>query len=517
MENRHIAKTAFGMSGITFVSRLFGLVREWLRGYLLGTSHSSDAFTLAFLFPNLMRRLVGEGALMVAFIPVVSDYVHRDREELEDFVYGFFTVLFCSLIAIVGVTVAAAPVLKFFLPEFARVPGKVDLTVSLTRLMFPYLFFISLAALSQGILNAYKVFIPSATTPILLNISIITAGFLLGGYMREPAYALGIGVLAGGVLQFFFQVPFLSKRGIRYRFRLKVSSGVKRVFMLMVPGALGAGVYQVNALVSQFIAAFLEEGTVAALRFSLTLIELVLGIFIISITTVILPVLSEKASKGDREGMKKNLSFALRLCVLITLPSTIGLMVLRHEVITMLFRYGRFTENSVRMVATALVYHAFGLAGIGGTRVLVQMFFSMKDMKTPVYIAAGAMIVNLVLCYYLARPLRLGGIALAGSISSYCQFIFLIIILQRRVGRIVDRRTLLSSMKSLLSCALMGVVLYYLRGALGIVDGTRATQALLTVGMIGAGVIVFILVNLSLKNRDIIELIRVIAGKIRPE
>jgi len=190
--------------------------------------------------------------------------------------------------------------------------------------MFPYILFISLAALSQAILNSFKVFVPSATTPILLNISIITLGFALARKFYNPSLALAVGVIFGGILQFSFQLPFLNKYGIKYGFIFNIKNpGVKRVIMLMLPGAIGGGVYQINALVSQIIAAFLEEGSVAALRFSNTLVELVLGVFVISISTVILPALSEKSSQGDREGMKENLSFALKLVFLVTLPFTL--------------------------------------------------------------------------------------------------------------------------------------------------------------------------------------------------
>ncbi len=518
MENGRIAKSAFSMSVVTFLSRLFGLMREWLRGFLLGTTGSSDAFTLAFLFPNLMRRLVGEGALMAAFVPVISEYlVGEDKDELDDFVYSFFTLLFLILIGMVGIAVAGAPLLRYFLPAFTRVEGKIELTISLTRLMFPYVLFISLAALSQGILNAYRVFVPSATTPILLNVSIITIGLLFSERVKNPGYALGIGVIAGGILQFFFQWPFLIKKGIKYRPRFHFSNpGVRRVLLLMLPGAIGAGVYQINALISEFIAAFLEEGSVAALRFSHTLMELVLGIFIISITTVILPVLSEKSAKGDLEGMRQNLAFALRLTFLITLPATFGLMILRYPIVTMLFRYGRFTLSSVDMVSGALLYHAAGLVGIGGTRVVVQMFYSMKDTKTPMYVAGTVMLINIVLCYYLSRSLRLGGIALAGTISSFCNFFFLLFLLRGRVGPVVKREVLISFLKSLVAAGFMSGLLALMVKRLGeIMDKSRVHNAGITVFIIAAGLAIFFIVNVLLKNRDVVELKKTVMGRLK--
>lgn len=516
MDNRRIVQSAIHISFFTIISRILGYFREWVRGYLLGTTGSSDAFTMAFMFPNLLRRLVGEGALTAAFVPIFSDYLERSgREELDRFVKSFFTLLFFFLLFLVILALILAPILRYFLPEFAKIPKKIELTIFLTRLMFPYILLISLAALTQAILNSYKVFIPSAATPILLNVAIITLGLLMGTRMKEPGIALGIGVLLGGLLQFFFQIPFLNKRGISYGFHPDFRNpGVRKVFLLMIPGAIGAGVYQINALFSQFIAAFLEEGSVAALRFSNTLEELILGGFVISISTVILPALSEKSSRGDREGMMQNLRFALRLVFFITIPATFGLLILRYPIVRMLFQYGRFDEKSTDMVAYALFFHAFGLCGTGGARVTVQMFYSMKDTKTPVYIAFIAMAINLVLCYYLSKYLRLGGIALAGSISAFFNFYLLLIILKRRVGRIMDASALKSLLKSLSSSMVMGAVLYFALQTFGeVMESRRIYNAGITLSFLLFGSLLYFLINILLKNRDAIALIRMVRGK----
>jgi len=515
MDNKKIAKSAFSMGIFTLISRIFGLLREWLRGYLLGTSGSSDAFAIAFMFPNLLRRLVGEGAMTAAFIPVFTDYRDGDRDELESFVDSFFTAILIILIFIVVLAFVLAPILRLFLPEFAKIPKKIELTIFLTRLMFPYILFISLAALNQAILNSYRIFIPSASTPILLNISIITIGLLFGSKLRDPGIALGIGVLIGGIIQFSFQLPFLLKKDITYSLSFDFkNAGMKKVFQLMVPGAIGAGVYQINALVSQIIAASLEEGSVAALRFSNTLVEVVLGVFVISISTVILPALSEKSSKSDIDGMKKNLSFGLRLVFLITLPSTFGLLVLRYPIIRMLFKYGKFTEESTQMVAYALLFHSIGLVGIGGMRVVVQGFFSMKDTKTPVYIAVVAMAINLLLCYLLSKPLRLGGIAFASTISAYSNFLLLVYILKKKIGRIIDKETVSSFLKSAASSIIMAVVLYILlRNLSSIMMKSRLENVLITLLLIVIAIIIFFLINILLKNGDVLELKNLILRK----
>jgi putative peptidoglycan lipid II flippase len=517
MDNRKIVKSAFNMSIVTFVSRVFGLGREWLKAYLLGTSWSADAFTLAYMIPNTFRRLVGEGAMTAAFVPVMSDYIERnDKKDLDDFVNSFFSMLFFFLIFFVALIVVLAPMLRYILPEFEKSPEKIQLTIFLFRMMFPYIFFISLAALTQSILNTYKTFVPSAMTPILLNISIISAAWLLRHRMPNPSIAFGIGVLIGGLIQFVFQMPFLLKRGIGYRFSLHVKNpGIRKVFFLMVPGTIGAGVYQINTLVSQFIAAALEEGSVAALKFSNFLIEVVLGVFIISITTVILPALSEKSSKGDGDGMKQTLAFALRLVFLITLPAMFGLIVLRFPIIRMLFRYGQFTEQSTAMVAYALLFHAPGLCGTGGTRAIAQMFFAMKDTKTPMYVAAVVMAVNILLCFALSGPMKLGGIALAGTVSAFINFFILLIILRRRVGGVFTPEVVSSILKSLLSSVIMAGILYLLLWSFSdIMSGSRLYNAGLTILFLVAGVFIFFILNILLKNRDVLELKKVISGKL---
>jgi len=382
--------------------------------------------------------------------------------------------------------------------------------------MFPYILFISLAALTQSILNTYKIFVPSAMTPILLNISIISIGFLLWTRLPDPAFALGIGVIAGGALQLFFPMFFLRKRGVRYRFSLGFKDpGVRRVVALMLPATIGAGVYQINTLVSEFIAATLEEGSVAALRFSNVLVEVVLGGFVISLATVMLPALSERSSKGDMGGMKESLSFALRIAFLITLPAAFGLFVLRHPIIRMLFRYGEFSEKSAQMVAYALAFHVIGLCGTGGARVVVQMFFSMKDTRTPVMVAGISMASNLLLCYYLSKPLKLGGIALAGALSVYIDFVLLTVILERRVGRIVDREIVVSFLKSLVSSALMAAALYSLLVTFDdAMAASRLSNAGLTILFLFVGAGLFFFFNLTLKNNDILRLKNLIAEKL---
>jgi putative peptidoglycan lipid II flippase len=527
MDNEKIVKSAANMSLVTFVSRVFGLFRDQVIGYLMGTSSSADAFRLAFRFPNLLRRLVAEGAMLASFVPVFSDYVEREnREKLDDFVQSFFTLLFAALLAIVALGFLLSPLLRWFLPEFAKVQGKLELTVFLIRLMFPYILFISLSALTQAILNTYKVFAPSAATPIFLNISIIGLGLLLGFRLKDPAVAVGMGVLLGGVLQFVYPLPFMKRKGVRYRFVFHITNpGVKRVFLLMLPATIGAGVYQINVFVSDIIAANLKvEGSVAALGYSNTLVELVLGIFIISISTVILPTLSRKRSKGDLAGMKTSLAFALRLVFLVTIPATVGLFVLRYPIIRMiyqLFRHGKFTEQSTNMVACALAFQVLGLCGVGGARVSVQMFFSMKNTKTPVYIAAVTMAVNLGLCYALSYPLghrfrfSLGGVALAGSVASYVNFLLLLGILERRVGRIVNRALVVSVAKGTLASALMAAPLWYGVRLFGDrMAGSGLANAGLTLALIFAGVLLFILFSVLLRNRDLLDLKETIVKRI---
>ncbi|MCC6622848.1 MAG: murein biosynthesis integral membrane protein MurJ [Deltaproteobacteria bacterium] len=427
------------MTAMTLVSRVLGLVREQVRAIYLGTGAASDAFGIATTIPNLFRRLFAEGAMTAAFVPIFTEYLKKSSaEETRRFLSRFVTWLtfIVTLFTILGIILTPQIIQIFFASEFANVPGKVALTITLTQIMWPYLVFVTIAAVLQGILNAHHIFGPSAFAPVLMNLGIIVGALALAEVMPDPSYALVIGFLLGGVLQLVFQVPWLFRStpirfGVDFHFR---DPGVNRLIKVMAPGMFAAGVYQFNVFASQLIAAGLEEGSVSSLQYSIRLQELVLGLFVVSVAQVILPRLSEQTALEDHEGVKRTTSYAVRLIAFVTLPCTVLLVLLAEPIVKALFQFGAFDQRSTEATAFALRFHALGLFFIGQARVLTQVFFAYKDLKSPLWVSAGDLVVNIGLCLALSLPLAQGGIALAASLAALVQSVALHALLARRLG-----------------------------------------------------------------------------------
>jgi len=423
------------MTVLTFASRVLGLVREQVRGYYLGTGTGADAFGLGSTLPNLFRRLLAEGAMTAAFVPVFTGYKEKKtREELINFLSSFLTLLTCvaTAVCLLGIVLADWIVPAFF-PGFGSVEGKLALTVVITQITFPYLLLVTLAALAQAVLNTFGRFGPSAFTPILLNLSIILAAYLLHDSFPDPSYAFAVGFVIGGFLQLAFQLPWVFRTGLR----LKLSfhwrhPGVRELIRVFLPGAFAAGIYQVNVFVSEMIASSLSEGSIAALGYSIRLQELILGVFVISITTVILPALSSQVAAGDRKGYGETVLLALDSLALVTVPAAFGLIAVREPLLRLLFQQGAFDPDSTSMTGLAVLFHSMGVYFIASSRSLNQAFYAMKDLKTPMLVSVVALVVNVAGCYILAVPLAHGGIAAANSLSAAVTGLLLFVLLLRR-------------------------------------------------------------------------------------
>ncbi len=424
---RHILGPSARMAAVTMASRVLGLVREQVRAALLGTSDAADAFTTAYIIPNLLRRLVGEGALTAAFVPVYTHYSERiDARRLRELTGRFVTFfsMVLALTAALGTAGAHLLVADLFAPGYSSTPSKLALTVFLTRMMFPYVFFIGLAALCQAILNSNRYFTLPASTPIVLNLSIIGSALLLSSRLPTPAHALALGVVAGGILQAAMQLPLLWRLGFRPRLpRMRLDPFTRRILRLMLPGVFGAGIYQINVAVSQAMASYLGKGAVSSLQYSSRLLELVLGVFVVAVSTAILPELSRRAATGDLAGMRRTFSFCIVTVCMITMPASITAILMRKELVHLLFSFksGSFGARSVDLTAWALLFHMTGLVFIGLCRVLVPVFYSFHDTTTPVVVAAAAMLINIAGCLYLPAWFSHGGIALANTLSALVQ------------------------------------------------------------------------------------------------
>lgn len=503
----------------TLVSRLLGYVRDLLQAYFLGTGHSADAFTIAFTIPNLFRRLTGEGAMTAAFVPTFTEIKEKgDRKELWKFGNVFFydLALVMGLATVLGI-VFAPGLVKVIAYGFKATEGKWAQTIAMTRVMFPYLFFISLAALASAILNSFRRFFIPASTPILFNLAVIAAAACLARGSRAPARVFCLGVLAGGVLQLLVQVPFLRKEGMRFTFGLSFRHpAVRRVAALMVPGVLGAGVYQVNFALSRMIASGLGRGSTAALYYSSRIEELTMGLFSIALAAALLPVFSEHAAALDMPEMKRTLGFSLRLTSFVTLPAAAGLVVLSRPIIRVLFERGKFDSESTSLSAACLLFFALGLPFVSGVKMLAPAFFSLKDMRSPVIVGVAVMAVNVGLSFALMGRLRVGGLALALSLSQVVNFGALFAWLEKKIGPMDRRAVAATAGKALAASALMAAALLFFRPVIDVATAPFARQAAGLAAAIALGIGLYILSLWLISPKEAKSLVGTVLHAARP-
>jgi putative peptidoglycan lipid II flippase len=518
-EQIKIAKAASIVGAATLLSRIFGYVRDMVVALLFGAGSATDAFFVAFRIPNLLRRLVGEGALTASFIPVYSEYLNqRSKEESDELVNASFSILTVSLIIITGLGIVFSPlIIKIMAYGFTKDVTKFQLTVFLTRIMFPYIFFIGLVALAMGVLNSWKHFTAPALAPVLLNVCIIISAVFFHKFLGEPIISLALGVIMGGVAQLGFQIPFILRQGIRLRFLINFSHpGVRRIATLMAPSVLGLGVTQLNVLVSTFLASYLPEGSVSYLYYADRLLEFPMGIFAIAIATAVLPTMSDQRAKNDILGMKETLGFSLRLTFLVIMPAMVGLIALRQPLINVLFQRGAFDAQATEMTAQALLFYALGLIFFAGVRIIVPAFYSLQDTKTPVKAASLALIANAALGAWLMVPFKHGGLALATSLAAGVNFAFLIICLRRKIGSIGSTQIIRSFGQSLAASLVMGLAIYFISaGCSWETSGLTTSKVFLLVGAIVAGTAIYGLIIYFLRNEEIKPILITILRKIK--
>jgi putative peptidoglycan lipid II flippase len=429
--SRALLKHGSILSLLTLGSRALGLVREMAKAALLGTSALSDAFSVAFLIPNLLRRLFAEGSIAVAFIPTFKEYLlENDRDRIREFLSSMFTFLsfFVTLAALAGILLTPAAVPFFRLKAF-------DEAVWLTRMMFPFLIFISLAAFFQGILNSVHVFAPSGLAPIALNLAVILCAYGLSPFTANPARAMALGVLIGGLLEAAIQLPFVVRKGYRFFFtslpKALKNPGTRKVLRLIGPTIAGMAAYQLNDLVSTALAGRAGEGVVSSLQYSLRIQELILGVFAVSIGTVLLPDLAEHAKTAQWERYNERLSAAINIIALITAPVTFFSLAQGDTLIRLLFQTRSFDDRSAAMTLAAFQFHMPGLFFIALNRILAPAFYAQGDSKSPTLAGIISFGVNIGLAALLAGPLRGAGIALALSLASAVNTALLLVFLRR--------------------------------------------------------------------------------------
>ncbi len=469
---RQITRSAGVIGGATLGSRVLGLIRDMVMTHLFGTGLVAEAFYVAFMIPALLRRLVGEGSLTVAFIPVFTKFRQEHGEDEARRLFSSFWTLVTIVLAamvVLGMVFSKEIVTLFTNPEFRVSSSGKDterflLAVLMTREMFPYLLLIGLTALSMGALNSYKHFFAPAAHPVLLNVAWISSVLLLHHRFPQAGFAIVIGVLAGGLLQLALQVPFLLGKGLsllpRFNFR---HPAIKRIGKLMLPSAFAVGIVQINTLVATyFVTAF--EGGRSQLFYASRLTEFPYAIFSLAIATAILPVLSEQAGEKDLHSLRQTLSFGMRMAAFIIIPASIGLAFVAAPLVHIIYEHGAFTSADTGQTSAMLVMFCLGLWAVAGLRLVVQAFYAVEDMKTPVWAAALGMAANIAGCFYFSGLLGREGVPLAISIAAAVHVAVLWTILPKRVGKVHGAGLLKTIIKSIAASLPMAAVVFFLSG-----------------------------------------------------
>ena len=430
--------SAVGSIGLaTLASRVLGYVRDVVVAHAFGAGPLTDAFFVAFRIPNLLRRLLAEGALSTAVIPVFSETLTREGPaafgRLARAVTGAAIVVLCAVSALGAL--AAPFVVAAMAPGWRTDTALFDLAVTLTRTMFPYLVLVGLAALAMGALNAHHRFFTAALGPAVLNLAMIAAVVGLASRLTAPIMALAIGVLVGGLGQLLVQLPELRRLGVPLRPSWEWRHpAVVRIAHRLWPAVFALAAVQVTVVVNTLLASLLPAGTVSYLYYADRVMEFPLGVFGIALATAALPSMSAQAARRDLPALRDTLEFALRLSAFVAVPATVGLVLLGGPIVQMLFQRGEFSPADAALTAQALLGYAVGLPAFSATRIAAQTFYALGDTRTPVLVGFLAVAVNVVLALLLMWPLRHAGLALASSLSSYVNVIALGWLLRRRLG-----------------------------------------------------------------------------------
>ncbi len=458
-----IARSTGVVSSATFLSRILGLVREQVFAYLFGAGFATDAFIAAFRIPNLLRDLFAEGALSSAFIPVFTDHLTNQGKqkawELANLVLNLLVITLC-VIVILGI-VFSPYIVQLIAPGFGKEAGKQELTTLLSRIMFPFLLLVALAALVMGVLNTFRRFGIPALAPTMFNLGMIAGGIFLSPLFDPPIIGMALGVLFGGFGQFTIQLPTLRRIGFKYRFKLNLRHpGVKRILLLMAPATLGLASTQINIFVNTLIASLLPQGSVSYLNYSFRLMQFPIGVFGVAVATVTFPIISAYAAKKEMGELLSTFTSSLKLVFFLTIPSAVFLAVASRPVISVLFQHGKFTYLDTIAASQALIFYCIGLFAYSSVRLTASTFYSMGDTKTPVKTSAVAVTVNIILNLILMHPLGFRGLALAASVAAMTNLFLLLKILDKRIGPL-DRKDIGSTfLRILLSAILMGLAIW---------------------------------------------------------
>jgi putative peptidoglycan lipid II flippase len=487
-ERKGILKAAGILGSATMLSRIMGMVRDMVISRLFGAGMATDAFFAAFQIPNLLRRFFAEGALTAAFVPTFSETLVQEGEErARELANLCFSLLFIVTAGVTLLGIIFSPaIVGLMFPGFTAVPGKFELTVFLNRVMFPYLFFISLVALCMGILNTLRHFFTPAISTVFLNIAMIVCALFLRPFYQYPITALAVGVLVGGLIQLVLQLPVLWHKGYPIRLRFRFSDQkLRKIALLMLPATLGVGVYYLNITVGNILASLLPQGSISYLYYAQRLFEFPQGVFTVSVAQAVLPSMSRQAAEGDLAAMKDSLNYGVRLTLFVTIPALAGLSICAEPLMTLLFMGGQFDHVMAQQSATALIYYSLGLSCVALVRVLAPAFYALQDTRTPVVTAFIAFLLNLAFSLWLMRPLLHGGLALASSLAALANMLLLFWLLRRKLGLLGGRKMLRTAITAMAASIPMGLVAWRV---VELLDWSQAGQKWLKAGTLAVAV-----------------------------
>lgn len=426
----NLLKALAKVGSMTFVSRILGFVRDTLIARIFGAGMLTDAFIVAFKIPNLLRRISAEGAFSQAFVPILAEYKsQRSFAETHSLINRVATWLAIILVIVTLLGMLAAPwVVTLIAPGFHSNPQKMQLTVELLRITFPYIFFISLVSMAGGVLNTYNKFGIPAFTPVWLNVSMIVAALFFADHFDEPIKVLAWAVFVGGFLQLMFQVPYLKQIGLLPKFEfMRNDEGVWRILKLMGPAVLGVSVAQISLIINTIFASFLATGSVSWLYYADRLMEFPTGVLGVALGTILLPSLSKAYASSEHSEYSQLLDWGLRLTFILAAPAAVALAVLAAPLVTALFHYGKFTAYDVLMTQQALIAYSVGLLGLILVKILAPGFYARQNIKTPVKIAMFTLVVTQLmnLVFIFGLHLQHAGLALAIGLGACINAILL--------------------------------------------------------------------------------------------
>ncbi len=517
-----IARAAGTVSIAVLASRILGLVREQVFAALFGAGYAFDAFVVAFRIPNLLRDLFAEGALSSAFVTVFTDYDQRLGAEktwrLANNVIFCFT-LFLSLVVMAGMWFSPE-IVRLMAPEFGAVPGKLPLTTLMTRIMFPFLVLVSLAALAMGVLNTKgKFFVPSLSSSFF-NLGSIVAGVGLSlaapRFGMDPIVGMAWGALIGGGLQLAVQLPLLWRVGFRIKLVLDFKEpGLLRVLRLMLPAVVGLSATQINNFINTFYASSCAQGSVSWLNYAYRLFHLPMGLFGVALMVATLPLVSRHAANHDLPALQEALQSSLSLAILVTLPAACGLIFLAQPIIALIYQHGQFSAMDTQQTAAALALYALGLVAFAGVKIMVPVFYALDDTRIPVlgsFLTVGA---NLLFIHLFLSPLQHRAIALSTSLSVMVNFLFLAAVLYRKLSGFPVGALILKLLKVAGASLIMGLAVYWLYPLAATWLGAGLLgRTLALAGVIGMGLGLYVIVVSQLRIPEFQEILRHVRSKL---